>query len=138
MTYFMFYDIIHLNCEVSSHNQNVISLLHVYYTGISLVCTQFSGGNFRGSCRARAFLNFWRMPQYYCGCAEVFTYGCQMKQASVSCCYTGSKDGIPSILVSNNGLSLVINTEFEVFLKKIGDEHVNSAPYHPAQMDWQN
>ncbi|KAJ8385583.1 hypothetical protein AAFF_G00184450 [Aldrovandia affinis] len=39
--------------------------------------------------------------------------------------------GIPAVLVSDNGPSLV-SAEFEHFLKKNGIKHVTTAPYHPS------
>ena len=42
-----------------------------------------------------------------------------------------AEHGIPAVLVSDNGPSLV-STEFKLFLKKKGIKHITSAPYHPA------
>ncbi|KAJ8378748.1 hypothetical protein AAFF_G00236680 [Aldrovandia affinis] len=39
--------------------------------------------------------------------------------------------GIPAVLVSDNGPSLV-SAAFEYFLKKNGIKHVTTAPYHPS------
>lgn len=39
--------------------------------------------------------------------------------------------GIPAVLVSDNGPSLV-SAEFEHFMKKNGIKHVTTAPYHPS------